>query len=130
MSDEAKIDEGDTVIRQHQKISRMGIGLIKAEFENLLEEIVEKEIGCTFDIHIRFEQPVDIIKTNAIDIIHDENMGMREVPVGLWREDIGIAGKVLRKARHVGRFQNEIELLVNGRAKLLDHLERIKGAAF
>ena len=61
MSDEAKIDEGDTVIRQHQKISWMRIGLIKAEFENLLEEIVEKALCGPFEIHIRFEQPVDIL---------------------------------------------------------------------
>jgi hypothetical protein len=36
VSDEAEINEGDAVIGQHREIAGVGIGLIKAEVENLV----------------------------------------------------------------------------------------------
>ena len=55
---------------------------------------------------------------------------MNEVPVNLWHEDVGIVRKDLREASHVSRFQDEIELLVDGIGEFLHHLHRVQEPAF
>ena len=108
----------------------MGIGLIKAEVENLFEEIIEKAFGGALQVHICREQAINVIQGDAVNIVHDQDMAMRQVPVDLWREDKRIVCEVLREAGHVGRFQDKIELLVNGIGELLHHLHGIERPAF
>ena len=61
ISDEAEIDEGDAVIRQHQEIAGVGIGLIKAEVEYLFEKCIEEARGGALQVDIRRQKMIDFI---------------------------------------------------------------------
>src|SRR5208283_2341718 len=126
----AEINEGDMVVRQHKEIACVGIGLIETEFKDLSEKGAKKALGGSLQVHIRREQTIHFIEGDAVDIFHDHDVCMSEVPVNLWHEEIEIIRKDLREAGHVGRLHDEIELLVDGVGEFLHHLHRVQEPAF
>src|SRR5207302_9131921 len=58
---EPKIDEGDAVIGQCQKIAGMGIGLIEAELKDLFKKSAQEALGDPLQIELGEQQAINFV---------------------------------------------------------------------
>ena len=109
-----------------EDVARVHVGVEEAVAEHLGEENLHAAFGQQLHVGVLRAQGGDVGHRHAVDALHDQHLGPAVIPVDLRHVDQRRAFEVALELAGVGRFAQQVELVVDDLLVVADHFHRVQ----
>ena len=116
-----EVEEGQLSLRGDEQVARVGVAVKEPVVEDLLHVRLKPDLGHLPARHPEPPDRVPVVRANAVDPLHHEQMRPREVPVDARDADALDIPHVLAQPVRVLPVADEVELAPDVLLELRDH---------
>ena len=115
-----EIQVGQAPISQGQQVARVGIGVEKAVFEQLLQAAVHADIDEFIRVNPHGLDRFEPGELHPLDPLHGQHPTTGELAVDFWNSDARIVGVELSEALGIGGFVEVVHFFKHPPAQFVD----------